>query len=58
MGGAHLQGPLLHACSHLVGDAAIQAGSIVDDIDEFLIDFGRQVFVHLLTVEHILPEIF
>ena len=57
VGGAHLQRPLLHACSHLVGDAAIQTGTVVDDINEFLIDFGRQVFVHLLTIEYILSEI-
>ena len=56
--GTHLLSPLFHASSHSVGYATVQAGSIVDDIDEFRIYVGRQVFIHLLTVEHILAEIF
>ena len=57
VGGAHLLGPFLHTSSHGISDAAIQTGTVVNDIDELVIHIGRQVFVHLLTIEHILAEV-
>ena len=51
-----LVGPLLHAFCHGVGYRTVEPAAVVDDVDEFLIDIARQVFVHLRTVEHVLSE--
>ena len=58
VGGAHLLGPVLHAVGHGIGDAAVEACPVVDDIDEFVIHVCWQVLTHLLAVEHVLAEVF
>ena len=57
VGGAHLQGPLFHTLSHCICDASVQTRTMVHHVDHLVIDIGRQVFVHLLTVEDVLTEI-
>ena len=47
----------LHALSHRISDAAVEPGPIVDDVDEFRIDLGREVAIHLLAVEYVFAEI-
>ena len=54
---AHLLCPLLHACGYGVGNGAVEACAVVDDIDEFDVDLLRQVFEHLLAGEHVLAEV-
>ena len=54
---AHLQGPLLHAGSYCVGYRAVQAGTVIHHVNHLVVDVFRQVFVHLLTIEHILAKI-
>ena len=58
VGDAHLLGPLLHPFGDGVGDGAVETGTVVDDVDEVVIHVGGQVLVHLLTVEHVLAEVF
>ena len=53
-----LVGPLLHACCHCIGNAAVELCTVVDNINKFVIHFRRKIFVHLLTVEHFLTEEF
>ena len=57
MGSTHLLSPLFHACCHSIGYRTVQTGPVVDDVDEFGIDIRRQVFIHLLTIEHVFAEI-
>ena len=54
---AILYGPLLHAGSHSVGHVAVEACTVVDDVDHLLVHVLRQVLVHLLTVEDLLSKI-
>jgi hypothetical protein len=49
---------LFHAGGYGIGDAAVETGTVVDDVDEFVVDIGWQVFIHLLTIEYILAEVF
>ena len=51
-----LVGPLLHALGNLVGNRAVEFSTVVDYVDEFLINVARQVLVHLRTVEYFLTE--
>ena len=53
----HVLGPFLHALGHRISDAAVEPGAIVDDVDEFRIDLGREVAIHLLAVENVFAEI-
>ena len=50
--------PTLHARSHLVGNVAIQSGTMVHGIHQLRIYSTGQILEHLLAVEHILAEIF
>ena len=58
VGDAHLLGPLLHPFGDGVGDGTVETGTVVDDVDEFVIHFCGQVFVHFFAVEHVLAEVF
>ena len=49
--------PLHHASSHVVGNVALKACAIVYHVDHLLIDFLRQILIHLLAVEHLATEI-
>ncbi len=53
-----LAGPLLHPCCHSISDAAIQGGTVINDICELLVYIDRKVFEHLLSIEYILTEEF
>ena len=57
VGCPHILGPFLHTLSHRISDAAIETGTIVDDIDELCIDLSREVTIHLLAVENVFAEI-
>ena len=50
--------PLSDAFGHRIGDGAVEAHTVVDDVDQFLIDITGKVFVHLVAGEHIFPEKF
>ena len=56
--GAVVNGPALHSFGHLVGHFARERFLIVDGVAESLVGFGRKVFKHLLTVEHVFAVIF
>ena len=55
---AHLQGPLLHAVSHSVSDASVQAGAVVHHVNHLVVDVLGQVTEHLLLVEDVFAKIF
>ena len=57
VGSPHLLGPLLHAGCNGICNRTVESGAIVDDINEFVIHVGRQIFEHLLAVEHILTKV-
>ena len=57
MGNAILHGPLFHTSSYSIGHIALQTGSIINDINHFLINLLGQILVHLLAVEHFLTEV-
>ena len=57
VGHAHLHSPLLHACCHGVGYRAVQSCTIVHHVNHGVVDFLRQVLIHLLTCEDVLAEI-
>src|SRR5574344_449034 len=50
--------PKLHARSHSVSDGTIQTITIINHIDEFLVNIRWEILVHLLAVEYILGEVF
>ena len=57
MGHAVLHCPLLDTGSYSIGDGTIQTRTIVNHVDEFLIDILGKILIHLLTVKHLLAEI-
>ena len=57
VGDTILVGPLLHAFCHSVGNAAVQRGTVVDNVDEFLVDICGKILVHLSPIEHFLSEV-
>ena len=57
VGGTHLQGPLFHPFCHGIGNGTVKGGPIVHHVDHLGVHVGRQVLPHLLTVEHVFPEI-
>ncbi len=52
-----VNGPLLHACGHAVGDFARQGLFVVDSIDKCIIGFLGKILKHLLTVEDVFSVI-
>ena len=58
VGDAMLDCPLFHSLCHCVGNGAVESGTVVDDIDEFLIHVGRQILIHLLARENVFAEVF
>ncbi len=56
VGDAVLVSPLLHALGYGIGDGAVEWGTVVDDIDEFLVHVALQVLVHLCPCEHVLGK--
>ena len=57
VGHAILVGPLLHAFGHGVGDGTVERGTIVDHVDQLLVDISGKILVHLGAVEHFLSKI-
>ena len=51
VGSSLFQGPFLHACSHSIGYFAIEGSTVVDTVDQFLINLFRQILKHLCPVE-------
>ena len=58
VGNAMLYGPLFHSLCHCVGNGAVEAGTVVDDVYEFLVHVGRQILIHLLACENVFAEVF
>ena len=56
--GTHLLSPLLHALGYGICDGAVEACTVVNHVDEFVINICGQVLVHLLTVEYVLAKVF
>ena len=54
---AILVSPLLDAFGNSVSDRAVESSTVVDNVNEFLIDITWKVLVHFCTVEHVLSEI-
>ncbi len=52
----HLLSPLLHACSHGVGYSSVQPCPVVHHVNHLVVDILRQIFVHLLAVEHVFTK--
>ena len=54
---AILRSPLFHAYSDSIGHAAVQTGTVVNDVKHLLVDLLGQVLIHLLAVKHFLSKI-
>jgi len=53
-----LVSPLLDAFGYGVGNVSVETCAIVDDVNEFLVNVGRKILVHLLAVENFLTKEF
>ena len=58
VGHTQFDGPFLHACSHLVGNVAVEWGTVVDYVNQLGIYILGQVFEHFCPVEDILGKVF
>ncbi len=56
MGDTQFHGPFLHAGGHGIGCLQIEQRPVVDDVAHLFINISREIFEHLLAVEHILAE--
>ena len=52
-----LNGPLLHASGHTIGNCSVQTCAIIHDINHLLVHVLGQILVHLLTIEDLLTKI-
>ena len=57
VGRSELHSPPFHARRHLVGDAAIECRAVVYHVHELGEHVAREIFEHLLAVEHVFSEI-
>ena len=58
MGDAHLLCPLLHPRSHGIGYRAVEPRTVVHHVNHLVVNVLGQVLIHLLTVKHVLAEVF
>ena len=57
VGHSVVDGPLLHAGSDTVGNGEVETGAVVHHVHHRLVNFFREIFVHLLSVEDLASEI-
>ena len=57
MGRAMLQGPFLHTIGNIVCNGKVKGTSIVDAVDQSVINLDIQVFTHFVAVEHKFTEV-
>ena len=57
VGDAVFVGPLLHAVGHGVGNGAVEWGTVVNHVNQFVVYVALKILIHLRASEHVLAEI-
>ena len=57
MGNAKFHSPAFHTICNRIGDGEVEMCAVVNYVAHLCIHLGRKILEHLLSVEHIFPEI-